>query len=174
MVNHKLRAVTSSNVCRLCINFKHGGSKAKVTRHFFSQSKTANILQEQSELSELIHDYFMDESCDDSGVELSEEEETPEQMDNDSVVNSNCDEEDHDAPLIHIDEAIGRTSCFTNNEAVNHPTLAQAAVFRCRCKQIKTIAEAGLEPDQRKGVHQPVHRRRSADFAAQYRRHDKR
>lgn len=138
------------------------------------KSKTANILQEESELNELIHDYFLDEPCDDWGVELSEEEETPEQMDNDSVVKSDCDEEDHDAPLIHVDEAIGRTSCFTSNEALNHPTLAQAAVFRCRCKQIKTIAEAGLKPGQRKGVHQPVHRRRSADFAAQRQRHDKR
>ena len=80
-----------------------------------------------------------------------EEEETPEQMDTDSVVNRDCDEEDHDAPLVHIEKAIGGTSCFTNNEAVNHPTLAQAAVLRCRCKQIQTIAEAGLEPEQRRG-----------------------
>ena len=41
-----------------------------MTRHFFfNQPKMANILQEQGELSELIHDYFMGEPCDDSGDE---------------------------------------------------------------------------------------------------------
>ena len=90
----------------------------------------------------------MDEPCDDSDDELSEEEETPEQMDTESAVNSDCDEEDHDAPLIHVEGEIGGASCFTDNEAVsNHP----AAAFRCRCKQIKTAVAAGPEPDQRKG-----------------------
>ena len=94
----------------------------------------------------------MDEPCDDSDDELSEEEETPEQMDTESAVNNDCDEEDHDAPLVHVEDEIGGASCFTDNEAVNnHPTLALAAAFRCRCKQIKTAVEAGSEPDQRKG-----------------------
>ena len=120
--------------------------------NLLNQSEAASILQEHGDLAQLIHDYFMDEPCDDSDDELSEEEETPEQMDTESAVNSDCDERDHDAPLIHVEGEIGGASCFTDNEAVNsHPTLAQAAAFRWRCKRIKTAVEAGLEPDQRRG-----------------------
>lgn len=115
-----------------------------------NQSTAANILQEHGELNELIHDYFMDDPCDESDDEVTDEEEEPmDENDTDSLA-LNSDGEFDDPPLVHVQEAIGGESCF-GDEIANHPTHAKAAAFKCKCKQIKVAAEAGLEPNQRRG-----------------------